>query len=378
MTSLLSVFVVREFIVALPLLFGALFPGGEALAEAPADIAGQARYQDYVFGPAREMIDLGIQPLWMPLGVIVETMRRDLFLREDLHRMGKGVRFHPFLKGLDVNRFLHAGKLTAGVGGDLPGINACLDDQVRVVSMMEMGYSTIVTRDSMLLTDLRGLRIGYPPGSASHLALLKALAIVEMTAKDVHLIAMDVHAMPAALRQGEIDAYSAWEPTPTLSTSQGWGWPLFRSTMVGYLYFAPALARDDPLVVKHFLASQVRALIWLRQSERHLRQAVQWAVQSARDFIHDIPLPAQEELEVIALRGLRRLGTVPAIEEQGLTREGHLGQMLGFLKKIGKIPDSVSLESVRSCYDLKTLQEVLDDPAGHRLRIFSYQGVDTP
>ncbi|MBF0175641.1 MAG: hypothetical protein HQL63_02155 [Magnetococcales bacterium] len=85
----------------------------------------QARYERYIFGPTAETIDFGIQPLWMPVGVILETMRRDSLLREDLRRAGRSVRFHPFFKGSDINRFLHAGKLVGGVGGDLPGIHAC-------------------------------------------------------------------------------------------------------------------------------------------------------------------------------------------------------------------------------------------------------------
>ncbi|MBF0176824.1 MAG: ABC transporter substrate-binding protein [Magnetococcales bacterium] len=254
----------------------------------------------------------------------------------------------------------------------------CKDDQVRIVSLFDVGYATIVTRHAMFLADLRGQKIGYPHGSAAHFTLLKALAIARLTPDDARLVPMNVHAMPTALQQGYVHAYVAWEPTTTLSIHQGQGWPLFRSLMTGYLYFSPDLAQRDPQVVKSFLASQVRALNWLLESEWHLRLAVSWAIQSARDFLPDVSLPSQDGLEMIALRGIRRLGALPIVDENELTKEGHLGQVFDFLQSMGGLPNTFTWDAVRACFDSKTLLHVLADPVGNRLQNFSYQGVISP
>ncbi len=46
---------------------------------------------------------VGTQPLYAPAGLITESMRRDPVLKEELRKLGLGIKFCPFIKGHDVN-----------------------------------------------------------------------------------------------------------------------------------------------------------------------------------------------------------------------------------------------------------------------------------
>lgn len=76
-------------------------------------------FEGYQFGNPETVIDLGIQPLWLP-GVISEVMRRDSILHEALAKRGFEIRFHAFLKGADVNSFIASRHLEAGIGEYIP------------------------------------------------------------------------------------------------------------------------------------------------------------------------------------------------------------------------------------------------------------------
>lgn len=333
------------------------------------------KYRQYHFGVDEQVVDLGVQPLWQPAGLVSEVMKRDQILRQAFLRQGKSIRFHSFLKGSDVNSFLHQGVLEGGFGGDMPAIAACLSDQARSVSLADLHFTAIVARKPLLISDLGGRRIGYAFSSNAHYALLTALSAAGLSESDVTLVPMNVDAMPQALQRGEIDAFSAWEPTPTIATTLYGQTVVHQFLSTGYMYFSPSFADQHPDLVSSLVAAQARALNWLEQSDVNLDRAVGWLEQAIRALVdHDFELPRQDTMQ-LARQSLRNLGLMPVIPKDDLLEDGRIGRAVRFLSSIGKAPPDLRWPTVRDCFRREVGVAVLAAPVKNRLHQFSYEEI---
>ncbi|MFQ5610801.1 MAG: hypothetical protein ACE5H9_01560, partial [Anaerolineae bacterium] len=120
-------------------------------AIATPDLSDHSLYRTYNFGEDASVIDVGIQPLWLPTGTIAEAMMRDDILRKNLSDQGLEIRFHPFLKGADVNFFLRRGDLEVAIGGDMPALTAAAESNVVIAALIQQGFSAIVAGRPMLI-----------------------------------------------------------------------------------------------------------------------------------------------------------------------------------------------------------------------------------
>lgn len=321
------------------------------------------------------IVDIGVQPLWFPSGIITEVMQHDAILEAQLQQLGKKIRFHPFFKGADVNTQIHHGNLDGGIGGDMPAITACVADRVHVVSLADYYFTAIVAPKPRLLSELRGQRIGYALGSNAHYALLNALRANDLTESDVTLVPMEVNAMPQALEQGTIDAFSAWEPTPTMAAHLYGHQIIHKFFSSGYLYFSHPFAERYPEIIDLIIAAQFRALNWLTASDKNFSQALFWSNATIRPFQgYDFALPIKESLR-LGHSSIRYLQTMPVIPEDGILESKHVGQALHFLKYIGKLPSDIPWKRVASCFHRENGTKILSAPTQYRLDTFDYADI---
>jgi len=224
----------------------------------------------------------------------------------------------------------------------------------------------------MLMPELRGKKIGYAFGSNAHFALLNSLSAFHLSEDDVTLVPLDVSEMPTALDEGIIDAFSAWEPTPTITTT------LFpetrivqRSITTGYLYFSSAFANRYPIQVKHIIASELRALNWLA-NKRNLIEASEWALLSGGALSNNGPVLSPESYALIAKDDLLGLTDAEFIPERLLEPNNLLFQEFIFLQNIGKIPPSVEWERIRLQFNLELAREVRSRTDYYDLEDYDY------
>lgn len=329
----------------------------------PGDPTLNPIYQAYNFSHDPDTIDIGVQPLWLPTGIISEVMRRDLILRESLGKQGLVIQFHDFLKGADINAFIERGDLDAGIVGDMPALSAASSLNVLVAALIQQGFCSIVTRKQMLVKDLRHKRIGYAFGSNAHHALLWALEGAGLSEADITLVPLDVSEMPDALQKGQIDAYSAWEPTPSISLAIDNNAVIsHRSTTTGYLYFSSALAEVSPVAVRSIVASEIRAMRWLWQGFDNLRTASAWAMRSAELLSGKTSILNIDTYIGLAKDDLLGISPAPVIPASSLDRGSNLHREFLFLKDLEIIPGTVEWESVVSRFDRSIVREILDDP----------------
>ena len=338
------------------------------------DLSDHPVYSKYSFGSThKNVIDIGIQPLWIPTSIITEVMRRDTVLRKILAKQGFEIRFHPFLKGADVNFFLQRGDLEVAVGGDMPALTAAANSNVLVAALTQLGFCSIVAKRHMLVKELNGKRIGYAFGSNAHYALLQALSSAGLREKDVKLIPLDVNEMPEALNQGDIEAFSAWEPIPAITLSKFKGPVIIhKSLSSGYLYFSRSFAEQHFEVTKWIVASQLRAMSWMSARKENLLDACRWTLQASKDFSGKTTVLTVDQYVSLAEGDLLGISSIPAIPEEDFAPQGRLFREFQFLKALGKIPATVDWSKVRAAFDHTLISEIVSRKDKYQLDIYEY------
>jgi ABC-type nitrate/sulfonate/bicarbonate transport system substrate-binding protein len=337
-------------------------------------VRAQRVYASYSFDPSPNVLNFGVQPLWIPTCVIWEVMARDLRLQSDLRRLDCRLDAHAFFKGRDMNAYMRSGRLQGGMVGDLPALKAASQFDVRIVSLIQQGPCSLIAREPMTVEQLRGRAIGYAPGSNAHYTLVQILRKHDLRPADVRLVPMDVIDMADALASRRIDAFSAWEPTPTLAILNHPSFEvLARSEARGYLYFNRAYMARKPGVVRAVIAAEIRALQWLRRNDKNLYIASRWARDRAGTFAgSDLPLTGYDFLR-LARRDVLRVPTAPRLLPQLLAPAptawipGEVPQQFRMSREWGLIEPDSDWERVRRSFALELVPSLLADAATYHL-----------
>lgn len=94
-------------------------------------------------------------------------------------------------------------------------IRSVANPELRVVMTVAECWYRIVGRRSagiQHLRDLRGKKVGTPANTSAEYYLSKMLATVKLRESDVTVVPMPVPDMAAAMKRGDVDAISGWEP----------------------------------------------------------------------------------------------------------------------------------------------------------------------
>jgi NitT/TauT family transport system substrate-binding protein len=97
---------------------------------------------------------------------------------------------------------------------------------VVVAALCNKCSALVVKKDGPIkeVSDLRGMKIGYVPGTMHEILLRETLTRHGISPdKDVQLMRVDFFDMGTALARGGIDAFLSGEPFPTLAVDQGYG-----------------------------------------------------------------------------------------------------------------------------------------------------------
>ncbi len=337
------------------------------------DLTKHPIYSNYKFNNTEDVINIGIQPLYFPTGLISEAMKRDLILKKTLLKHGKEIRFYQFLKGDDVNFFLKSGDLDAGVGGDMPAINAASELNVIIPILVQQGFVSIMAKRHMMIKELRGKRVGYAFGSNAHYALLNALASAGLDESQVIFVPLETTEMPEALHEGKIDAFSAWEPVPFLTNKKYPGTAnIHKSMSSGYTYFRKSFYDENPDIVRQFLAAEIRSIRWMQKERKNLHQAAKWVISESINLADKKIDLSEEEIASLALDDILGVESIPIIPENYLLENGHLFNEFEFLKFIKKIPSTYKWEQVQKSFNDDALKYVAVNAPEYRLNEFMY------
>ena len=337
-----------------------------------SDLNNELKYKEYTYGNSENIIDIGIQPLWLPVNLITSLMQKDLILKEQMISLGKEIRFHSFLKGADVNNFIIKGELEGGFGGDMPAIYVASMLNIIIPVMVQFGNTSIVAKNHMELSQLKGKRIGYPFGSIAHFSLLRSLSGVDLNEEDVTLIPLDINEMSNAMKNNKIDAFSAWEPIPaaTLILIPG-SVIIHKSLSIGFMYFRKEYYLKYPEVIEYIIASEIRAFLWLKKNRNNLLETIKQVYMNENVFKINSVL-SNEQIAILAEEDLIGFSYIPEIPDYFLEKSGHMTNEFLFLKKFKKIPEEINWERIQNSIDKKILINVVAESEKFNLEKFNY------
>lgn len=343
-------------------------------------LAGQAAFaadyfDSYGLRPASLPLDFGVHPLGYPSGVISAVMARDRILAKALEQAGRPIKQHPFRRGADMLPLLADGRLEAALLGDMPTLLAAAEGRVWIAGLVKQSSTAIVAKGDQQLRDLRGKRIAYVEASSAHLILLQGLAAAGIEPAQVKLVSMGISEMPAALERGEIDAFAAWEPAPTIALAKdNKNHIVFRGHSSAYFVIQREFAQQTPQAAQLLLAGYLRALEWMRLSQLNLERASKWALADTQAFA-DTPASASPPVTVaqiaaITKREILNVPSAPVI----LFGPGAapLRKEFEFLSKLGKLPAGAKWSEVQAALSYPVLAQVQAQARAFAVRSFDY------
>lgn len=333
---------------------------------------GDPVYDSYALQPSDQGVDVGVQPLGYPTGLVGAAMGRDRILRRTLEALGHDLRTFAFRRGPDIVERLGGQRLEAGLVGDMPTITAIAAGDTLVVGIVKLSSSSIVSRETGLVESLRGRRIAYVEGTSAHHTLLEGLSSAGLRESDVSLVPMDVNDMPAALRSGTISAFAAWEPAPTIALSRSADHRIvFRGRSTDYLLLSREFESAHPQAARELTAALVRAIRWMQASRANVETAALWAMADGAELTGGPTRASVAQAVRITHAELLDVPAVPIIPASARGTHG-LGGKLSFLQRLGKVPNTINGEQIERAFAYTGLHEVLSDPAKYRLNNFDY------
>ena len=340
---------------------------------APTLLGAQDYTDRYDLAPSAKHVDLGVQPMAYPLAFLSSTLQRDRILRAELKKLGLELRVFSFRKGNDMVRFLGEGRLELAFLGDMPTVNGLVRTPLGIVGLGKRNFSSIVSRRHARLEELKGKAVGYSPGSSSHLVLLRGLQAAGMSEADVRLVALEPGAMPEALESGQVEAFSAWEPTPSIALARNpRNRAIYRGMSTDWVVVARPFAEQQPRAALALVAAFVRAVNWMRASAAHAERAADWVLADGEAFTGQRPAISRAKAIEIARTDLLDVPGAPAAPPK-LDGMAPLVREFEFLQRQGRVPAGVEVARVAEAFSYGGLRQVQADPRGHRVFTYDYE-----
>ena len=204
----------------------------------------------------------------------------------------------------------------------MPALELAATTPVTIFAQLKQNYAMVVGRKGMTARELKGKRIGNVHASSGHFTLLKVLQSAGLGEKDVTLVTLPVNRMPEALADGSIDAFAAWEPTPSLviSSAPDRFAAIGRQNTSAYLVADRMLLERHPEVGQQLAAALVRAMHWLKQ-DRHLQQAVAWNLATISGLGSGGPQNRPDQLQRIVAADLAAINYSPRLAPSADSRD---------------------------------------------------------
>jgi NitT/TauT family transport system substrate-binding protein len=338
----------------------------------PALCRAEEYFDHYGLTPGSAAVDMGTQPLGYPSGVISSVMQRDLTLRKALIASKHPLQTHPFRRGMDMVPLLADRRLDVGLLGDMPTLLSASTGAVWIVGLVKQASTAIVARGATQTSNLAGKRIGFVEASSAHLTLLQGLSSAGISESQMTLIPMNVADMPDALERGSIDAFAAWEPTPTIALEKSdKNHIVFRGQTTDYLVMTQDFVKRSPQAARHVVAGFLRAIEWMRRSQQNMQKAAQWAIADTAAFSGKPGTLSSTQVIAITRREILDIPSAPTILR--IPGTSPLKNEFEFLTKLGKLPTDASWANVEMAFRYDGLAQVLANPRAYQLRGFNYE-----
>jgi ABC-type nitrate/sulfonate/bicarbonate transport system substrate-binding protein len=337
----------------------------------PAVCGAQDYIERYGLSAASPAVNLGVQPLGYPSGVISAVMQRDRILQKALEQGRQPLQAHAFKRGADIVPLLADQRLEAGLLGDMPTLLAAATGRVLIVGLVKQTSTAIVAKGDVQVGGLAGKRIGVIEVSSAHHTLLQGLASANINEKQVTLVPLGIEDMPDALERGDISAFAAWEPAPTAALAKdSKNRIVFRGLTADYFVLEKAFVQRSPKAALHLVAGYMRAIEWMRRSQTNLDKAARWVIADGETFSSKPASLSVAQISFITRRDILDIPSAPAILQT--PNAPPLKTEFQFLSSLGKLPAEATWANVEKALAYNGLAQVLGDARTYQLRMFDY------
>lgn len=257
------------------------------------------------------------------------------------------VNVKPFTNPGDMKTALLAGDLDfTGTTWVTAIMAASKGEPVKVVaSMVEKCSALVVRSDSNIgsVSDLKGKKIAYVPGTMHHILLLETLSKAGLNPdKDVTLVNIDFFDMGQALASKSIDAFLSGEPFPSMAVKDGYG------KVLEYPYY------DDS--IGHINAAMITTEDQIKNNPDKIQKLVDMHKKSTEKLIKDKEAWINKAAEFGTKKEYVETSTGNIeltwdISPKTIGQVKKLAQRMKDLKMIDKVPD------VDSMFDLSFLEK---------------------
>lgn len=329
---------------------------------------------DYSLSDSAHIIDFGVQPLWVPAVIITQVMQHDMLLKEMLAEINMEIRFWPFFDGNDMFGKMGSHQLEGGVAGDMSVLLGIVKQGIEVVSPVQDGFNSIVSSKYLMVNDLKDRKIAFTYGTSAHYGLLSSLSAYGIESNETNLVPMNIYQMIEALRNNEIDAFSAWEPIPSMAMHNYRDQvSIHRMHTMGFLFFDQKFAQLNPEAVNLIVAAEIRAFNWLQMSRNNLLKGVEWGLKQSELFLNTGEMQLTNyQVATLAKKDILSYLDLPTFNKELFEQSGAIAQEFHFLQKHSFISDSIKWYSVRAHFNSKVLSEIQKQPEYYRLNDFNY------
>ena len=330
-------------------------------------------FDRYPISVEAKQIDLGVQPMAYPLAFISSVMQRDLRLRAELKAGGYSLSTFPYRKGNDMVALMGDGKLEGAMLGDMPTINSAVRTPIAIVGLGKRNFSSVVSRGYSRIEQLRGKKMGYSPGSSSHFVLLRGLEGAGLRPEQVTLVKLEPTAMPEALERGDVDAFSAWEPTPSISLATNpKNKAIFRGMSTDWFALSQDFVDQHPDAAMSLVAAYARSIAWMRQSSANVRKAAAWVLADGEAFLGSPPKVSLDQAVRIVRKDLLDVAGAPAVPKM-IDDAPPLSREFAFLRAQDLLIPGAEEVSLTRAFKFDGLKTVLSAPEKYKLYHYDYE-----
>ncbi len=245
-----------------------------------------------------------------PLSLVLKDKR---WLEEEFTNDGIEIQWTQSLGSNKALELLRSNSVdfgsTAGAAALLGRANGNPIKSVYVYDNAEL--SSLVSRINSCISrleDLKGRRIAVTRGTDQYIFLLRALASVDLSEKDIELVPLQHAEGKVALERGAVEAWSALDPyTAQIELEEGYA-IFFRNktwNSYGVLNVREAFTKEHPDLVKRVLAIYEKARLWTLANQNeakkvlanaaHLSDPVASKVWERQDFTNSVIGPEQRK-----------------------------------------------------------------------------------
>jgi len=133
------------------------------------------------------------------------------------------------------------------------------------------------------------------------------------------------------------------------------------------------LVEKHPEAVAQIIASEIRAITWLRREQSNLLMAAVWAKEEMKRISGStIPL-SPKQVAHLSIKDILGVTSIPLVPQSFLKEKGPIYREFQLLKSIGKMSLKNGWERVRRSFDNKIIRRILANMKNFKINTFEYE-----